>query len=133
MSLEIVGNTLADTAIHPFTDKEKNFVVEFAYKTGDKELTDKLIDELAKCSETADRDRVISKFKALFGEKPEWAGAVEDLLVAMETLRLCQERFLGELAERLEAIRLCAEEISIDGAGIGAKASAELAGITITR
>ena len=41
------------------TERDREFVIQFAFQTGDMELTDKLMDELAKAG--SDRDMVCRK------------------------------------------------------------------------
>ena len=45
------------------TERDKEFVVQFAFRTNDRELTNKLIDELAEAG--ADRDAVCRKYQTL--------------------------------------------------------------------
>jgi len=114
MGLEIIGNTLLELVQsgYSFTDKEKTFVVEFAYNTNDKELTDKLISELSVSADVADSDRIIHRFSILYDQKPAWVIASENLLVAMELLIVQEVRFMDALSDRIETAGLdkCVEE-----------------------
>lgn len=88
---------------HFFTDKEKEFIVQFAFKTGDKELTDKLIDELAAAVEKVDSEQIIQKYSVLYCVKPVWVYQIENLLVSIEMYRLEEEKAINRLAEILGA------------------------------
>ena len=52
------------------TERDKEFVVQFAFRTNDRELTNKLIDELTETG--ADRDAVCRKYQTLTGFTPDW-------------------------------------------------------------
>lgn len=96
----------------PFlTEEEKQFVVQFAFKTGDKELTNKLIDELT--APVKDREAVISKYSAMVDLKPQWLEQIENLLVAIEMYRIEEEKAVNRLADVLTAygIDVSVEEI----------------------
>lgn len=82
------------------TEADKEFVCRFAFVTGDKELTDKLIDEL--CVEGADRDRIFQKYSTVQGFQPDWVRTVENLLVALEMYRIQEEKALQTLTQILE-------------------------------
>ena len=86
MSLIAINETveILNTQQPFLTDDEKQFVVQFAFKTGDKELTHKLIDELA--APVKDREAIISKYEAMVDMKPRWLEHIENLLVAIETM-----------------------------------------------
>lgn len=81
------------------TDKE--FVLQFAFSTGDKELTNKLIDEFIE--DGADKWAVIQKYSVLMGSQPDWIRRIENLLVALEMYRVQEEKAIQTLSELLTA------------------------------
>lgn len=91
------------------TEEEKQFVVQFAFKTGDKELTNKLIDELS--APKKDREAIISKYTALVDMKPPWLEHIENLLVAIEMYRIEEEKAVKRLADVLNAYGI---DVTID-------------------
>lgn len=86
---------------HVFTEREKEFAVQFAFKTGDRELTGKLVDELCGCKSKEESERVIQKYAALMDDKPDWIDKAENLIVVLEQYRLEEERAISELVEIL--------------------------------
>ena len=93
------------------TERDREFVAQFAFRTDDRELTDKLIGELA--ADGADRDAVCRKYQALTGFAPDWIRRVENLLVSLEMCRAQEERAVRTLSELLTAcgISMSEEEI----------------------
>ena len=86
-----------------FSEKEKEFTIQFAFKTDDRELTEKLIDELCGCKNEDESNAVIRKYKALLDDKPDWIDMVENLIVALEQYRLEEEKAIARLVEIMEA------------------------------
>lgn len=80
---------------------DKEYVVQFAFRTGDGELTNKLIDELIQPE--ADREAVYQRFYALADFQPDWIRGVENLLVSLELYRVQEEQAIKTLAEILSA------------------------------
>lgn len=115
MSLIAINETveILNTQQPFLTDDEKQFVVQFAFKTGDKELTHKLIDELA--APVKDREAIISKYEAMVDMKPRWLEHIENLLVAIEMYRIEEEKAVRRLADVLNAygIDVTIDEIKI--------------------
>lgn len=74
---------------------------QFAFATGDKELTDKLIDEL--CGKEADRERIFQKYSTVKGFQPDWVRTVENLLVALEMYRLQEQKAVQTISNILAA------------------------------
>lgn len=102
MSLQIINETMEQLAIKPFLSKEEQaFVIEFAFKTKEKELTNKLISELAK--EDKDTERIIQKYNTMLESKPQWVDQIENLLIALEMYRLEEEKAINRLADILNA------------------------------
>lgn len=93
------------------TERDKEFVVQFAFRTNDRELTNKLIDELADAG--ADRDAVCRKYQALTGFTPDWIQRIENLLISLEMYRVQEEQAIKTLSELLSAcgISMSEEEI----------------------
>ena len=84
------------------TERDKEFVVQFAFRTNDKELTNKLIDELTETG--ADRDTVCRKYQALTGSQPDW---VQRMYCVQE------ERAVKTLSELLSACGISMSEDEI--------------------
>lgn len=103
MGLVIIAQTAErieqNQAVLSETDKE--FVLQFAFAAGDKELTDKLIDELAKAD--ADKGAVYRKYEVLTGFQPDWIRKIENLLVSLEMYRIQEEKAINTLSEILTA------------------------------
>ena len=93
------------------TERDKEFVVQFAFRTNDRELTNKLIDELAETG--TDRDAVCRKYKALTGFAPDWIQRIENLLVSLEMYRVQEEQAVKTLSELLSACGISMSEDEI--------------------
>lgn len=116
MSIQVISEMAETVAQKPLISKEERlFVVEFAFKTSDKELTNKLIDELAVPNK--DSDNIIAKYEAMLDEKPVWIGQIENLLIALEMYRIEEEKAINRLADILNAygIDVTADEIRTVG------------------
>ena len=93
------------------TERDKEFVVQFAFRTNDRELTNKLIDELTE--KGADRDAVCRKYQALTGFVPDWILRIENLLVSLEMYRVQEEQAVKTLSELLSACGISMSEDEI--------------------
>ena len=93
------------------TERDREFVVQFAFRTNDKELTDKLIGELTAAG--ADRDAVCRKYQALTGFMPDWIQRIENLLVSLEMYRVQEEQAVKTLSELLSACGISMSEDEI--------------------
>ncbi len=93
------------------TERDREFVVQFAFRTNDRELTDKLIDELADAG--ADRDAVCRKYQALTGYVPDWIQRIENLLISLEMYRVQEEQAVKTLSELLSACGISMSEDEI--------------------
>ncbi len=93
------------------TERDKEFVVQFAFRTNDKELTNKLIDELT--DEGADRNAVCRKYQTLTGFVPDWIQRIENLLVSLEMYRVQEEQAVKTLSELLSACGISMSEDEI--------------------
>lgn len=80
---------------------DREYVVQFAFQTGDTELTNKLLDELSQPD--ADREAVYRRFNALTDFKPDWIRSIENLLVSIEMYRIQEEKAVQTLTEILSA------------------------------
>ena len=93
------------------TERDKEFVVQFAFRTNDRELTNKLIDELTE--KGADRDAVCRKYQTLTGFAPDWILRIENLLVSLEMYRVQEEQAVKTLSELLSACGISMSEDEI--------------------
>lgn len=93
------------------TERDKEFVVQFAFRTNDKELTNKLIDELT--DEGADRNAVCRKYQTLTGFVPDWIQRIENLLVSLEMYRVQEEQAVKTLSELLSVCGISMSEDEI--------------------
>lgn len=93
------------------TERDTEFVVQFAFRINDRELTEKLIDELA--ADGADRDAICRKYQTLTGFVPDWIQRIENLLISLEMYRVQEEQAVKTLSELLSAcgISMSKEEI----------------------
>ncbi len=104
MGLTIITETMESIAkhTHSFTDVEKEFVVQFAFRTNDTAATNQLIDELAAC-EDGQSGAVMEKYAEHYDAKPAWVTQFENLLVSIEMYRIEEEKALCRLTEVLTA------------------------------
>lgn len=93
------------------TERDREFVIQFAFRTNDRELTNKLIDELA--ADGADRDAVCRKYQALTGFAPDWIRRIENLLISLEMYRVQEEQAVKTLSELLSACGISMSEDEI--------------------
>lgn len=93
------------------SEADKEYVVQFAFRTGDGELTNKLIDELT--NPDADRQAVYRRFETMVDFQPDWIRGIENLLVSLEMYRVQEERTVKALSALLSAygINLSQEEL----------------------
>lgn len=115
MNLGVINEAVTEMngVEHHFTDDEKNFVVQFAFRSGNKEDTISLIEALAHSSDKAQSDEIIITYRAKCDMKPAWVEQVENLLVALEMYRIEEEKAANHLADilRVYGIDVSAEEI----------------------
>lgn len=90
---------------------DKEYVMQFAFRTGDGKLTNKLIDELR--APGADKKAVYQRFNTMADFQPDWIRSIENLLVSLEIYRVQEEKAMKSLTEILSAygIELTEEEI----------------------
>lgn len=115
MNLAIVeeATLIMNEVNHHFTALEKEFVVQFAFKTQNKELTIKLINEMIHSDNVNDSLQIIQNYSAMYEIKPNWVGQIENLLVALEMYRIEEEKAINRLTDILKVygIDVSAEEI----------------------
>ena len=113
MDLGAVAETdaLIDRKQAGLSETDRNFLFRFACATGDRELTERLFEEIT--TEGTDKKAVLQKYEVFMGNKPDWIRQVENLLVALEMYRIEEEKAVNRLAEILEAygIELTVEEL----------------------
>lgn len=90
------------------TEEETLFVGRFGYKTGDKELTDKLLQELGE--EGHDFKAVCQRYSLLADFKPNWVEQAENLLIALEMYRIEEAKAINRLSDILGAYGIAVSE-----------------------
>lgn len=82
MNLAVVNEAVTEMngVEHQFTEEEKNFVVQFAFRSGSKEDTISLIEALAHSADKAESDEIMVTYRAKYDMKPAWVEQVENLL-----------------------------------------------------
>ena len=112
MNLAVVNEAVTgmNGVEHEFTEEEKNFVVQFAFRSGNKEDTISLIEALAHSTDKAESDEIMVTYRSKYDMKVEQA---ENLLVALEMYRIEEEKAIIHLSDILTAygIDVSAEEI----------------------
>lgn len=105
MGLTVISETMSEMCKlkHSFSDGEKEFVVQFAVRSGDKNLTNQLIDELSECENGQESQSVMEKYAKMIDMKPFWVTQIENLLISIEMYRLEEEQAINRLAEVLTA------------------------------
>lgn len=96
---------------HLFTSSEKEFIVRFAFKSGDRESTNKLIDELIEARDNIESQQIIQKYSCMHQIKPQWVEQIENLLVALEMYRIEEEKAINRLADILGA---CGIDVTLE-------------------
>ena len=99
--------------INGLTEAELYFVSEFAHKTEDAGLIDKLISEFEE--ENHDTEAIIRKYSTIAGMKPKWIDNIENLLVALEMYRKQEEIVINRLTEALKAVGITVSEEQLKG------------------
>jgi len=103
MSLNVVNEAVVEMVSkkHSFDEIERKFILEFAFKSQDKELTKQLILELM--NPDMDIHMVMNRFGVLLDQKPVWLTQIENLLVALEMYRIEEEKAINRLSEIMRA------------------------------
>lgn len=128
MSLLMISETMQEKEeqLRTLSNEEKEFVVRFAFKTSDQELTDKLIGELAEARDGEEAQNIRKKYSAMHDAKPAWVNQIENLLVSIEMYRIEEQKAINRLATVLGAygIDVSEEELrKADAETIKAKVS----------
>lgn len=128
MSLLMISEIMEEKQelLGTLADYEKEFVVQFAFKTSDQELTGKLIQKLAEARDGDETKQIMQKYTAVYDQKPLWVNQIENLLVSIEIYRVEQERAITRLSQILGAygIDVSEEELrTADAETIKAKVS----------
>ena len=99
MNLAVVNDAVTgmNGVEHAFTEEEKNFVVQFAFRSGDKEDTLALIKELAQSDDEEKSEEIMVTYRSKHDIKPAWVEQVENLLVALEMYRIEEEKAINHL------------------------------------
>jgi RNA-binding protein YhbY len=97
--------------------EDQEFVFQFAFQTGDKELTGKLIEELDE--KDADHEAVKLKYLQVKDKKPAWVENIENLLVALEMYRIEEGKAIGRITEILRMNGVTVTEDTVKNTGIG--------------
>ena len=115
MNLAVVNEAVTEMngVENQFTEEEKNFVVQFAFRSGSKEDTISLIKALAHSADKAESDEIMVTYRSKYDMKPAWVEQAENLLVALEMYRIEEEKAIGHLSDILTAYGIdeSAEEI----------------------
>jgi hypothetical protein len=111
-AMEMMENR--ETVLDP---ADKEFVFQFAFQTGDRELTRKLIGELAE--KDADAGRIKRKYQQLGDKKPAWVEKIENLLVALEMYRIEEEKAIFRITEFLRMNGVVVTEETVKQSDIG--------------
>lgn len=115
MNLEIVEEAvfIMKESNHQFSESEKEFVVQFAFKSGNKDLTSQLMEELRQAENDTEPLQIIQEYSKHIQDKPNWVSQIENLLVALEMYRIEEEKAINRLADILSAygINVSVEEI----------------------
>ena len=106
MSLNVVNEAVVvmDEQKHLFGEEERKFILEFAFKSQDKELTKQLIMELMNSDRSS--QMVMNRFTVLLDQKPAWLAQIENLLVALEMYRIEEEKAINRLTEIMRAYEI---------------------------
>jgi hypothetical protein len=105
MGLAIISETVEELCKteHSFSDKEKEFVVWYAFRSDDKSQTIRLIGELSECEDELASQKVMKQYAGMIDVKPSWVNQIENLLISIEMYRIEEEKAINCLAEVLAA------------------------------
>ena len=98
--IEDAVKLLEQTAAN-FTEMERQQIAWYAFKTGDDELTQKLIEELSE--DDRNRENIMQKYLAIADREVSWIEQIEMLLVSIEMLRLKEKQALELLSKMVKA------------------------------
>lgn len=120
MGLKIISETVNEMCkkTHHFSDEEKEFIVRFAFKSGDKSLTGRLMDELCECENVQESQSIMEQYTGMMESKPLWVSQIENLLISIEIYRLEEEKAINCLAKVLTAYGVDVTEEQIKRADV---------------
>lgn len=81
------------------SETEKELIMQFTFRTGDMELTERFIEELIQ--PFAEKEAICKKFQALEDRKSDWIQTIENLVVSLERYRMQEEKVEKEIEELL--------------------------------
>lgn len=112
MSLLIIVETTKLMEEKQLELQDREFILRYAVRTGDMELTERLIEELS--AEEADREKIRTKYLLVCDKKIKWVEELEDLIVSVELYRAEEKKALEKIAAFLSAhgIELTEEALS---------------------
>lgn len=84
-----------------FTEMERQQIAWYAFKTGDDELTRKLVEELL--GDGCNRESIMQKYFVIADREVSWIEQIEMLLVSIEMLRLKEKQALELLSQVVKA------------------------------
>ena len=102
MSLMIIAETIKMMQEENIilSKEDKDYVLKYAFITGDMEKTKSLIKELS--ADDADAKAIKERYEEERHHKPEWVESIENLAYALEMYRLEEEKTLKQIAEYLK-------------------------------
>lgn len=92
---------LLEQTVVTFTEAEMHQIAWYAFKTGDDELTQKLVEELSE--DDCNRESIIQKYFSIADREVSWIEQIEMLLVSIEMLRLKEKQALELLSKMVKA------------------------------
>ena len=95
-AMELIEKTDAD-----FSMEDKEFIAQYAFRTGDSDLIKKLILELQE--KDTDKEAIKTKYMQLADKKTGWAEKIENLLIALEMYRIEEEKAVKRITDFLTA------------------------------
>ncbi len=84
-----------------FTEMERQQIAWYAFKTGDDELIQKLVEELSEAD--CNRESIMQKYFSIADREVSWIEQIEMLLVSIEMLRLKEKQALELLSQVVKA------------------------------
>ena len=88
---------LLEQTVVTFTETEKQQIAWYAFKTGDDELIQKLVEELSEAD--CNRESIMQKYFSIADREVSWIEQIEMLLVSIEMLRLKEKQVLELLSQ----------------------------------
>lgn len=95
-AMELMEKADADISM-----EDKEFIAQYAFRTGDTDLIKKLILELQK--KDTDKEAIKTKYMQLADKKTGWAEKIENLLIALEMYRIEEEKAVKRITDFLTA------------------------------